>query len=355
MTNRGTPAQRNWGARIRDYTWQGMRLLVLENEMLRVGVLAGKGADIVELNYKPRDLDLVWLAPNGVRNPADSGGMFRDPLATFVETYPGGWQEVFPNGGAPSSHAGAQYGQHDEVFALPWEVEVVEDTEEHVGVRFTVRTHKVPCVIEKTLWMTESEPAFRIEERLTNHGAVPVQAMWGHHITYGPPYLRPGSRIRLPEGVRVLPHGEAIAPGGRRIANDEPFAWPVARGEDGLEVDLSVVPDRDTPSDIAYLTGFPNDIAWYEIVDPGSGLGSRIEWDAARMPYLWYWQEFGATTGYPWYGRNYNIGLEPFSSFPTNGLAAAVENGSALVVQPNETLAFWMSMAVLDEQRGRGT
>jgi len=28
----------------------------------------------------------------------------------------------------------------------------------------------------------------------------------------------------------------------------------------------------------------------------------------ASVPHL-YWQEFGATTGYPWYGH-YNIGLE---------------------------------------------
>lgn len=352
MTHTETPVQRNWGARIRDVEYQGMRLVILENELLRVGVLAGKGTDIVELNYKPRDLDFVWLAPGGVRNPAASGGMYRDPLATFVETYPGGWQEVFPNGGAPSTHAGAQFGQHDEVFALPWDVAIVEDTETAVAVRFSVRTHKVPCLIEKTVRISSGEAAFHISERLVNEGAVPVHAMWGHHITYGPPYLRPGCRIRLPDGITVLPHGEAIAPGGCRVANDGPFTWPMATGEDGTAVDLSVVPGRGAPSDIVYLTGFPEDGAWYEIVDPDTGLGSRIEWDSARMPYLWYWQEFGATTGYPWYGRNYNIGLEPFSSYPTNGLAGAIENGTALELQPGEEQHFRLTMTVLAEKEG---
>jgi hypothetical protein len=50
------------------------------------------------------------------------------------------------------------------------------------------------------------------------------------------------------------------------------------------------------------------------------------------MPYLWFWQEFGASRFYPWYGRNYNVGLEPFSSHPTNGIEEAIENGSALSV-----------------------
>lgn len=38
-----------------------MRLINLKNELLRVGVLTGKGTDVVEFNFKPRDLDIVWL------------------------------------------------------------------------------------------------------------------------------------------------------------------------------------------------------------------------------------------------------------------------------------------------------
>jgi hypothetical protein len=338
---------------MRQYTLNGMDTVILENESLRVGILAGKGADVIELNYKPRDLDFVWLSPNGVQNPARSGTPYRDPVATFIEVYPGGWQEVFPNGGAPSSYGGAHFGQHDEVFSLPWDVDVLEDTEEHVAVRFTVRARKVPCTIEKTIRMTSGLPHLRIEERLLNTGAVPIRAMWGHHITFGPPFLHPGHRIRLPEGVVVIPHGEAIAPGGRRVANLEPFSWPMATGEDGAEFDLSLVPGPGAPSDIVYLAGFEHDRAWYEITDPAEGVGSHVEWDARQMPYLWYWQEFGATTAYPWYGQNYNIGLEPFSSYPTNGLAAAVDNGTALTISPGEPHDFWLTMTVLDEEKGQ--
>lgn len=341
--------QRNWGARVREYAWQELPLVVLENELIRVGVLAGRGTDILELNYKPRDVDFAWLSPPGIPYSAGATSPHRDQVATFIETYPGGWQEVFPNGGAPSTHAGASYGQHDEVFALAWDVDIVKDAEEEVAVRFTVRTRKVPCVVEKTIRLAEGTPGFRIEERLTNTAAVPVEAMWGHHITYGPPFLRPGCRIRLPDGVRVIPHGEAIAPDGRRITDDAPFEWPHARAEDGSSLDLSVVPDRGAPSDIAYLTGFPEGQGWYEIEDPATGVGSRIAWDARQMPYLWYWQEYGATTGYPWYGRNYNIGLEPFSSYPTNGLAEAVENETALTLLPGETRDYWLEMTVIDD------
>jgi hypothetical protein len=69
------------------------------------------------------------------------------------------------------------------------------------------------------------------------------------------------------------------------------------------------------------------------------------------MPFVWYWQEFGGTTGYPWYGRNYNVGLEPFSSAPSLGLAEAAANGSALTLEPGEERRFWLSMNVIDDTR----
>jgi hypothetical protein len=167
--------------------------------------------------------------------------------------------------------------------------------------------------------------------------------MWGHHIALGPPFLAPGGRIRLPEGVEGIPHPQALNDHGRRVAAEQ-FAWPRAVSPEGQEVDLSILPPRGAPSEIVYLTGFPES-AWYEVVCDGVGL--RVEWDGRVMPYLWFWQEFGRTDGYPWYGRHWNIGLEPFSSYPTNGLAEAVGNGTALELEPHGRLAFTLSAEVL--------
>ena len=77
--------QRNWGARILEYEHKGMRVVFLENEKLRVGVLVDKGTDVIEFNHKPTDTDFVWLAPGGVRNPASYLSTAQDPLAPFLE------------------------------------------------------------------------------------------------------------------------------------------------------------------------------------------------------------------------------------------------------------------------------
>lgn len=340
--------QRNWGCRIHDTQVQGIRTIVLENEVIRISVLAGKGTDLVEFNYKPHDLDFVWLAPGGIRNPVSMHSTSLDPLATFLDSYPGGWQEVFPNAGAPAVHAGAQYGQHGEVFALPWDVEIVDDSERSIAVRFTVRGHKVPCAITKTVRLNSGVPVLEIHETLTNESPVPVDVMWGHHITFGKPFLKPGHRITVPDPVIARPHAEDVGPNGRRVANNAAFVWPHGTGTDGKAVDFSAVPDPGTRSELFYISGFPGDTAWYEIVDPQSNIGMRVEWDSATMPYLWYWQEFGATSGYPWYGRNFNIGLEPSSSYPTNGLPDAVANGSALTLEPGVIRDFWLRARVVD-------
>lgn len=332
--------QRNWGARIHDLARDGMRFVVLENQLLRLGIMAGKGTDLVELNYKPRDLDLIWLAPGGVQNPITHTVTAPDSRAAFRETYPGGWQELFPNGGLPSTVDGVEYAQHGEVYNVPWDVDIVEDTEDAVAVRCSIRTRTSPCVIEKTIRLCSGEARFRIEERLHNESDVTVPAMWGQHITFGRPFLAPGSRIAVPDGVTV--HGYPTS-AERRLAGPGPFSWPI---DPGNGTDLRVAPERGTPSEMVFLTGFAPDNAWYTVTPPNRQPTCRVEWDGATMPWLWLWQEFGASQGYPWFGRVYTIGLEPFSSMALDGLAQAIENGSALSIGAGETRTFWLELTI---------
>jgi galactose mutarotase-like enzyme len=344
--NRYRP-QRNWGARVLEYRYRGMRVVSLENELLRVGVLADKGTDVFEFNYKPRDMDFVWLTADGVRNPTSYLSTSPDPLATFMDYYPGGWQEIFPNGGAPSSYLGAQFGQHGEVSNLPWDYQIVEDDESAVAVRFSVRTQKTPFYLEKELRLRSGESRLVVEETLANESDVSLHAMWGHHLAFGRPFLEAGCRIRLPEGATVIPHEEPTHPDGRRVKGGKRHVWPFAEGESGEEVDLSVLPERGTLPEMLYLTDLTE--GFYEIENPRKGLGLRVGWDAEQMPYLWFWQEYGASGFYPWYGRHYNIGLEPFSSFPTNGLKEAVDNGTALTLGARERRRFSLWAEVIED------
>lgn len=325
---------------MREFSWLDTPALSLENEKLRVGLFTGRGSEVFEFLYKPLDIDLVWVSAAGFRDAAMRGALSEasDAVSGFLNNYGGGWQEVLPNGGAPSSHAGASYALHGDVGQLPWSYELVEDRHEAAKVLLSTRSVRSPLLVAKEISLTAGSSRVEFHERVTNESNVHVSFMWGHHLAYGKPFLEPGARIALPAGTRGF-RDPAELWATRRIVDGD-FTWPEATSPAGEVVDLSTLPEAGAPSEMIYLTDF-GDRAWYDLIS--NRLKLRVEWDAKVMPYLWFWQEFGATDGYPWYGRHWNIGLEPFSSYPGAGLEIAVANGTALTLAPNASLDFWLA------------
>ena len=340
---------RNWGARVHEISIAGIRAVVLENELLRVTVLAGLGSDVIEFCYKPRDLDATWLSPRGLRDPREiAAAAAADDVSAFLDRYRGGWQEVLPNGGAPSRYRGAALAQHGEISGLPWDAEVTADDATAVEVTLSVRTTRMPLRVSKKMRLASGAARLTVSESVTNEAAVPVAAMWGQHLAYGPPLLAPGCRVKVPNGLVVTPHADPINPPRRLVAAGGPWEWPLVPAADGGKVDLSVVPPWESPSDIVYLSGFAD--GWYELLNPTGTVGVRVEWDATALPYLWLWTELGATRDYPWWGGGRVLGLEPFSSYPTSGLAEAAANGTALVLPPGSGRELWWRVGIVDSE-----
>lgn len=309
----------------------GQNLVVLSNERVRVTIDVDQGGEITEFLVLPLGLDLVVPGPRGTRTPSG------DPDLAFIDGYHGGWQEVFPNGGAPSTWDGIRFGQHDEVWRRAWSVERRTETE----LVLTVETRLLRFRLRKEFRLVPESPRLEVREAVTATGDRPSRAMWGQHLAYGPPFLVPGTRLTLSEPVEVRPHTEAINP-PRRLVAPALGRFPLLRSPGGEAVDLRDLPGPGAPSDIVYAGPF-TDPAWYEVARP-DGLTVRVEWGARVLPYLWLWYEPGATTGPPWYGTLFAIGLEPNSSLPTNGLAEAVVNGTALRFEPGQTLHSWYAV-----------
>ena len=158
--------------------------------------------------------------------------------------------------------------------------------------------------------------------------------MWGAHISFGAPLLDANSTITLPKGGRVIPHPQAISSTGRRVGSTATFDWPMGKSADNKDIDFSKLPKAKTESEMLYIENLSQ--PWYQIENSEKKIGAKVSWDLELMPYLWYWQEYGSNSEYPWYGKHYNIGLEPFSSYPTSGLSEAIENGTALNFKSRE-------------------
>lgn len=329
---------RNHGCRISDqWTLDGMRTVILENALLRVTVLVDRGSDIVEFRYKPHDLDFLYFAPGGMRNPL----RYTLPAATsspYLDFFSGGWNEILPNGGPGVTFKGAELGQHGEISLIPWEYAIVEDTPQRVAVRLWVRAIRTPFFLQKTLMLEPDSATLHISETLTNEGGERIPFMWGHHIAFGRPFLESGAVIDAP-ARQFLVHDNIPGFLPRRFRPSSENSWPTAVTPDGARADASRVPAYGVhrAQEMAYLAGLAD--GWYAITSQEQQVGFGIRFDPDVFRYIWYWQQLGdVAEGFPWWGRTHTAALEPWTSYPTNGLLEAIENGTARWLDPGEAL-----------------
>ncbi|MBI3962214.1 MAG: aldose 1-epimerase [Deinococcus sp.] len=321
-------AWRNYGCRIQDnLTIYGMRALVMENQLLRITMLVDKGSDIIEFLHKPTDTDFMWHSPIGLRNPHRMVPSGPRSDGAFLDYYQGGWQEILPSGGPTSRSHGAEFGLHGEVCLIPWDSEVVADSPEEIAVRLAVRTYRTPFYLEKTLTLTADSPVLTMAERVVNEGAEELPLMWGHHPTFGPPFLDQACVIDLPVAP-VEAHSHPIS-STSRLAPGAVGKWPKVKGLEGA-VDLSRVPANIGHSDLAYVTNVK--AGWAALTSTKRRLGFGMTWDPKVFRHVWLWMVYGGNYGHPWYGRTYNLAIEPWTSYPAGGIAEAIKNGTALVL-----------------------
>jgi hypothetical protein len=323
---------RGHGCRILQYTHRGLTFLALENQLLRVSVLADKGADITEFLHKPTDTDFLWRAPGGVRAPGSLVPTSANPLGGNLDYYGGGWHECIPGGG-PAVVQGAPEGLHGEAALMPWSFSVDEDSPQAVSVTLCCRLIRVPFRLRKRLRLAAGQPRLEITEELANEGGADVSFLWGHHPTFGAPFLDEHCRLDIP--ARRYRASADFTPPGLTAAAGSEGAWPMARDPQGGTFDLS----RPAPagSGRAGLVCMDVDEGWYAVTNTRTRVGFGLTWDRGLFPFLYYWHVYNGVPDYPWFNEVYVAGLEPWTSFPMSH-AAALEAGTARRIRAGETI-----------------
>lgn len=312
-----------------------MRVIWLENDYLRIGVLAGRGSDIFEFRYKPKDVDFMLRLPKGIRNPNFDFSQMRDTPNQFEDYYYGGWQEILPN--SPGfNYRGASLGQHGEVSLTPWKHAILENSSERVSVKLWTRPLRVPILIEKTLTLVADKATLFIEEKLTNESATQLDIAWGQHIAFGLPFLEDGAKITT--NARSF-YAEPLMPPNRRFQPAVESVFPKALNINGLEDDASLVPPASAApySDLAYLSGF-DEKAFYALKNEAKNVGFAVSWDARIFKQAWYWQERYATQDAPWWGSTYAIAIEPWTMRWRPDPEAAIADGEWLKMAAGEVI-----------------
>ncbi|GGD90289.1 hypothetical protein [Paenibacillus nasutitermitis] len=295
---------RNYGCRIKqDLMYKGYETVVMENERFRLTILPGKGTDMVELLHKPTDTDFIWFTRLGLRR--------REPaFSDFQAQYEGGWQEILPHLSGRHEYKGTPMETYGEASLTSWSYQVMEDTPEVISVMFSNSLRTLPLTVEKTITMRSGQAGFRIEETLSNSSPAVVHADWGHHITFGTPFLKPGTMIHLPDGS-----GEAYC-----------------------------VPEQGSLGGFEVLKAVHNQ---YKLTGP-DGIGAEVGWNREVWPYVWFWRDFGGERVPPYYGCHFNVGLELFSSPPAASLEESEKRGTAIRLEPYGSLKSDLSFKVIE-------
>lgn len=302
---------------------RGWRGLVLRSEDVEVVLLPDKGADIYSWVDLRSGVDVLFKTPWGL--PPAVPNWAPDSQSAWLARYPGGWQVLCPNGGAESTGpGGVRWGFHGEACLAAWDV---DGTGAHIGAgwaELSTRLHRAPLRLRRRLHL--SGRLLTITESVTNTSPDELELMWSHHPAFGAPFLEPGCVIST--GARTVVADDE-APGSLLTAGSR-HAWPNVSTKDDERLDLSAVPDAEQPRDqFAYLTDF--DDGWFAITNPRLGFGVGMRWPLEVFPHAWFWQEMHGSPGYPWWREAYVCAIEPASTIPGQGIAAARAKDANLV------------------------
>lgn len=328
--------ERSEGVRVSDaWTFRGLKTVILENKNIRLEILADKGADISSFVHKSSDTEFMFKTPWGIRNPKNNVPSTGDGASIWLDYYEGGWQSVVPHGGYPSKYYGADFGIHGDVNNIPWDTKIVQDSNKKCIVEFTTRSLRSPFEIKRIISLSDEDTYIEINQEVSNFAEEDLNIVWLEHIAIGGSFLSDKCSLSIPE-CTVLSH-PVDADKSSKLKPNYKGKWPYIEMKDGTKNDLRKIPGKkDRSLDMAYFTDLTD--GWYAITNNDLQLTWGVEFPKDLFKYIWYWRNFGGGYGYPWYGRCYNAGLEPCTSWHNGGVEQAENNGSAYIVKAGETI-----------------
>lgn len=318
----------------------GHRAIWLDNGVLRLTLLPKKGGDLYELIHHPSGTQFLMRTPWGLKPPT------QQPPSDFLENYEGGWQILFPNINDACIYRGRAIPFHGEAALLSWNEEVLTSTNKELRLKLWVDCKLLPFRLERIFHLVQGEARLELEESVTNFSDQPWDFVWCHHLVLGGNFIEPGCRIEThARSITTAP--QLYEPKTARLEEGQLSPWPTARGRNGEEINLSLVPTTDVRS---HDDGMLGDLlrGEYTVTNPRLGVGFRLQWDKRVFPWIMFWMPYGGAELPPLTGV-YGLGLEPTSApLP---LEQAVSAGCASQLAGGERLSTRVTAEVQTTRR----
>jgi galactose mutarotase-like enzyme len=171
---------------------------------------------------------------------------------------------------------------------------------------------RLPLTVRREVRVATGPDRVLVHTVVANVCADSVPFTWGEHPAFS---VGTGDEVDFPSAD--VYDADAIGVG----------RWPTsANGRD-----LARLGPADRGESLHFLVGFSQ--GWAAI--RRRHLGVALAWDVKDFPYAWLWQEIGSRA-FPFFGRASILAIEPAASWPGAGLAAAIDRGQALVLEPGQ-------------------
>jgi hypothetical protein len=296
-------------------TYHGRRAATIENESVRVTVLA-EGGHIAEVCDKQTGVNPLWTPPWPSIEPSTyDTRLHRD-------TYGGGDDarllagimghnvclDIF--GGPSAEEAASGFSAHGGAPVAPYTISASDD-----GLILRALLPLAQIRFERVITLCGRTVAVR--ERVDSLCGFDRPIGWTQHVTLGPPFLEKGvTRFRasaLRSRVFESAFGDAdyLRPGTT-------FDWPDAPRADGGVEDLRLFTSASRSSAYtAHLMNARAATAWFVAFSPASELAFGYVWKRSDFPWMGIWEENCCRMGPPWNGQTVTRGMEfGVSPFP---------------------------------------
>ncbi len=258
----------------------GLSTVTLENELIRALIIAGKGAELLELEWKPLGVNCLYRSD--VPFEAYSGrNLAENRLKSHTEMSLGGWMTVLPH---RAKYKGIELEQGNGGIAatVPWEYAIALKEEKAVSVRFFVNLPLIPMRAEKTFTLRDSSGELIIDESVTFNGDGPILFTWTEHAVFGGNFVDENTVISPPSGKAFDAWAHMEAPENELSYFEHSIeAFPFKSGPYTLSCPL---PKNYGGMEFVVFRNLSDGRA--SLYNPKIGLSLTLAWDKHRFPYM---------------------------------------------------------------------
>jgi hypothetical protein len=297
-------------AAVRVYTHEGIQRVELANTELSIIFLPDHGNILSSFWHRGQQCEALWRNPLNPPRPLGGFSGLHARGSEFYDTFHGGWSLSLPAGFFKTDYHGAPLGILGEFANCRWTVADIRHEHGNASVEFTVQGVRTPFSIRRIVQLPARGCVITVKTWVKNHGGIRLPLVWLEHVLLGGELLQGGEifssarRVDVPSSDRL----DLL-----QLKPDSSAHWPYACDSIGALRDLRKVPTLHSREEhVVMLEDLHSGSAG--IWNAQRRLGFELSWDKFFFPRAWLWCSGGASQGYPLWGKEHVVGIEPATS-----------------------------------------